>query len=266
MPRIRTVKPEFWADEKLAGMPRDARLLLIGLLNFADDDGRMRGSPMLIRAQVFPYDLDVNTESLLGILAEGSIIVRYEVGGESYIWIRNFKKHQRIDHPSESVLPPPPRPHSVKPRRTIAEGSTQEGKGKEEEGKGEEGNGTLPEPQAASGEKGRTIPTRKAYEAAFEQRWGTKPLSNRAANGQLAKFLDIVGIEAAPHVAEFYVSHPQALYVNAKHPLNLLLRDAQKLHTEWATAGPVTETEARLAERSAANVGSWAKHLKGGEA
>ncbi len=35
MPRIRTVKPEFWEDELLGVMPRDARLLFIATFNMA---------------------------------------------------------------------------------------------------------------------------------------------------------------------------------------------------------------------------------------
>lgn len=138
MPRIRTVKPEFWADEKVSKLPRDARLLFLGLFNFADDAGRMRGNPMLIRAQVFPYDTDIDSESLLRALAESSLIVRYEVEGESYLWIRNFNKHQKIDKPSESVLPAPQtasrQTRSPKTPRTLAEASSTERKGKEGKG------------------------------------------------------------------------------------------------------------------------------------
>lgn len=139
MARIRTVKPDFWADEKLASVSRDARLFFIGLFNFADDEGRLRGSPLLLRSQVFPYDLDVDTESLLRVLVEKSLIVRYEVAAESYVFVRNFSKHQKIDRPSPSVLPDPPREVSTRPRRKLDEASLLEGKGREEEGSGKEG-------------------------------------------------------------------------------------------------------------------------------
>ncbi|KKK60207.1 hypothetical protein LCGC14_3026700, partial [marine sediment metagenome] len=39
MARIRTVKPDFWTSEDVAAVSRNARLLFIGLLNFADDVG-----------------------------------------------------------------------------------------------------------------------------------------------------------------------------------------------------------------------------------
>jgi hypothetical protein len=120
MPRIRSIKPELWADEALARLPRDARLLFIGMLNFADDEGRLRGNPLLIRAQVFPYEPDLDVGALLDALAEGGFILKYETEGQSYLWVRNFEKHQKIEKPSPSKLPPPP---AKKPRRAVGEGS-----------------------------------------------------------------------------------------------------------------------------------------------
>jgi hypothetical protein len=105
---------------------------------------------------------------------------------------------------------------------------------------------TLPDPGTITGQneshgtrpEGRTVPTREAYVAAYRKRWGVAPLINKSANGQLARFVDLVGADAAPKVAAFFLTHEQPLYVNAKHPIPLLLRDASKLHTEWATNKP----------------------------
>ena len=47
MARIRTIKPEFWRDEDLSGLPAETALLAIGLLNHADDeddDSRFRST------------------------------------------------------------------------------------------------------------------------------------------------------------------------------------------------------------------------------
>lgn len=107
MARIRTIKPEFWQDERLSNMPRDARLLFIGLWNVADDYGRLRGHPAFIRGQVFPYDEDIDVEELLNILARGGRIVRYERDGQRFIWIRHFSEHQKMDKRTDSKLPEP---------------------------------------------------------------------------------------------------------------------------------------------------------------
>ena len=58
--------------------------------------------------------------------------------------------------------------------------------------------------------------------------------------------------DAAP-VAAWYVRRGnRQLYVASKHAVDLLLRDAEGLRTEWATGRTVTETQARQADRTAA--------------
>ncbi len=57
MARIRSVKPEFWLDRRLArGVSRDARLLYIGLWNLSDEHGRVRGDARYLKGQLFAYD------------------------------------------------------------------------------------------------------------------------------------------------------------------------------------------------------------------
>lgn len=109
MARIRTIKPEFWANEKVMACSRPSRLLFIGLWNFADDTGRLRDSSKSIKAQIFPGDDDVNSEIVRGMLDELSgngLLQKYEVGGEAYLQITGWN-HQRIDKPQASKCPPP---------------------------------------------------------------------------------------------------------------------------------------------------------------
>jgi len=116
MPRIRTVKPEFWTSEKLASrLPgadgRQARLLFIGLWNLAEDKtGVARGSPAFLRGALFVYDEDVtarDVERWLSLLEAGGFIVRYQRDGSSYLWVRGFLDHQKIEKPSKPTLPEP---------------------------------------------------------------------------------------------------------------------------------------------------------------
>ncbi|MCS5946284.1 hypothetical protein LNP25_19480 [Klebsiella variicola subsp. variicola] len=53
MARIRTVKPEFWTDEKVVECSIPARLLFIGLFNFANDMGCLERSPKRLKMQIF---------------------------------------------------------------------------------------------------------------------------------------------------------------------------------------------------------------------
>ncbi len=115
MARIRSIKPEFWQDEKIAKLPHWNRLLYIGLWNLADDFGRLRGNNLLIRAQVFPYEHDVDIEVGLKALENGGQIQRYFASGESYLFVCNFAKHQKIDTRGKSKLPVPPKPAKFPP-------------------------------------------------------------------------------------------------------------------------------------------------------
>lgn len=156
MPRIRSVKPEFWTSERLGTLlpgvdGRQARLLFIALWNLAEDHGVCRGSPVYLRGAAFIYDEDVtakDVERWLSMLEAGRFIVRYQDNGSSLIWIRGFDEHQKIDRKSKTSLREPSREEKdgcASPRRVLDEPSLQEGKGRE--GKGEERN--LPASQSA---------------------------------------------------------------------------------------------------------------------
>jgi hypothetical protein len=107
--RIRTVKPEFFADEDVAELTPFARLLFIGLWNMSDREGRLEDRPRRIKKEILGYDDDVNIELLLTELADRTFLIRYEVDSRRYIQIRTFVRHQR-PHPKEapSVIPPAP--------------------------------------------------------------------------------------------------------------------------------------------------------------
>jgi hypothetical protein len=107
MARIRSVKPETWTDEKFVELSPLARLLFIGLWNFADDDGRMVYSPKRIKMQVLPND-DADAAELVGEIRRAAMVDVYVVDGVEYLQICNFAKHQKIDKRRASSLPPPP--------------------------------------------------------------------------------------------------------------------------------------------------------------
>lgn len=47
MARIRTIKPEFWSDEKLSPLAPIDRLTFLGLISMADDYGRVHDARRL---------------------------------------------------------------------------------------------------------------------------------------------------------------------------------------------------------------------------
>lgn len=100
------IDPEYWSDEEIGGWSHGARLLYIGLWNFADDEGRFKAADELLKSQIFPYDKKISIKKLKAEL--GKKIQWYEVEGLKYGYIRNFSKYQRIDRPTPSKLPEPP--------------------------------------------------------------------------------------------------------------------------------------------------------------
>lgn len=98
MARMRTIKPEFWTDDKIVELSLLARLLFIGLWNFADDDGYLEHSPKRIKRLIFPdQDIDVE-QGLLELLAAGFLCVCDSDQGE-LLKICKFDEHQRPQHP-----------------------------------------------------------------------------------------------------------------------------------------------------------------------
>ena len=108
MARIRTIKPEFPQSESIGRICRDARLLFILLWTIADDDGRTRAASRMLASLLCPYDDDVPglIDGWLGELEREGCIRRYEVDGSIYLELCNWLKHQKIDKPSKSRLPP----------------------------------------------------------------------------------------------------------------------------------------------------------------
>lgn len=104
MARIRTVKPEFWTDEKVVECSIAARLLFVGMFNFSDDNGNLVNSPKRIKMQVFPADI-IDCEPLLNELMAHGLLHEYSVNNVSYLNIKGFNKHQKINRPSRTDIP-----------------------------------------------------------------------------------------------------------------------------------------------------------------
>src|SRR6185369_10598356 len=116
MARIRTIKPDFWTHEKVLGLSPLARLMFIGMWNFADDYGRMDYAPRSIKARIFPTDDTVTVESvksMLGELSSQDLIIVYSAKDREYLEITGWE-HQRIDKRQPSKIPGPFEDGSVK--------------------------------------------------------------------------------------------------------------------------------------------------------
>lgn len=100
MARIRTIKPEFWEDEKIGKLPIPCRLFFIGCWNFADDFGVIKGNAALLKSQIFPYDENLRVSEIkkwIDSLVDARMLVPIIHAEESYYFIRTFRSHQVLD-------------------------------------------------------------------------------------------------------------------------------------------------------------------------
>lgn len=91
----------------------------------------------------------------------------------------------------------------------------------------------------------------RAYKLAYAKKYGEPPVWNSKLGGQLKQFIARVPKHEAAAIAEFYLTHPA--YMNAMHPIGMLLRDAEKLRTEWATGRRMTSGAAKNEELRVSN-------------
>lgn len=101
-----------WASGQVAKLSPMARLLFIGLITLGDDDGRLKGSPALIRSQIFPYDDDIKVADVAKMLVEieaQKLVIGYEVEGEQCYFHPKWEEYQHIreDRRRESNIPAP---------------------------------------------------------------------------------------------------------------------------------------------------------------
>ncbi|MFD5864401.1 hypothetical protein ACFWGP_05585 [Agromyces sp. NPDC127015] len=157
--RIRAIKPEFWENEDVQSLDREARFTLIGLWMYVDDYGRGSGNPALIRSAVYPLD-DISNDVIerhLTELDDAGLIKIYDVGRRTYVWITDWFYWQRVDKPTDSRLPGHPEDvytgltvdgvrEEVNSSRAVREPLVGEGRG------GESARGREREPREREGE------------------------------------------------------------------------------------------------------------------
>jgi hypothetical protein len=112
MSNKRMVHTSIWASGQVSKLSREARLLYIGLITFADDEGRLKGSPALLRSEVFPYDEDVSIKDVgrwLADIIKLNLVKEYMVDDESYLFHPKWSEYQtlRADRRKESHVPAP---------------------------------------------------------------------------------------------------------------------------------------------------------------
>lgn len=290
MARARNIKPSFFTNEQLADNSPLGRLLFIGLWTLADYKGDLEWKERTIKIQILPWD-NCDLKEIAISLDKSGLIRFYSDGQKVYINIPGFERHQNphpnekkkgsdcpaysdrlrqlIDittlainqdksrqeterqctDPAESLLLNPESP-ILNPDSLNPESASQPAAGCDEASPSPQASRSPPKKKSSDAKGAETW---SAYSEAYSRRYGVDPVRNAKTSGMIAQLVDRLGRDDAPLVAGFYVQHSNSLYVASGHSIGLLLRDAEKLRTEWATGRKVTQTMARQTDRTASN-------------
>lgn len=207
MARIRSIKPDFWTSEQVMECSPTARLMFIGLWNFADDHGRLPCAPKTIKAQIFPAD-DINSETvrrMIDELSANGLVQVYVVDDKEYLFITGWR-HQKIDKRQAAKYPEPPPYQSPTIRRMVStdlRGS---------EGIGEERNEPKHSPDA------KAPRTKQEYSEEFESKfWMPYPRSPTMAKKEAWR--EWMRLEPDQRTAACQAIEPYKKYLRSKPTL-----------------------------------------------
>jgi len=113
--RMRSINGNFFEDDKVARVSRDARLFFIGLWPRMDRTGIIEDNPRLFKSLIFPYDTDVNSEMINGWIDDLTccvdesgetfwpMLIRLRLNKKRLLWAPKFSTNQS-PHRKEQYL------------------------------------------------------------------------------------------------------------------------------------------------------------------
>ena len=111
MARKRMIDPTIWADEDFGRLSSTAKVMFIGMISNADDDGILPGNAIFLCNTIFPFEefsqkkaKKIKNEILFSIKSLKS----YSIDGKEYLIFGKWKSYQSINKPQKSKYPTPP--------------------------------------------------------------------------------------------------------------------------------------------------------------
>ncbi len=106
----RMTKTGYYTDGELLRWPRSLREFYRGLWHIADDSGCLENDPFEMKLLLYPSprDHDITEEdckNFVSKLLECGKLIPYPINGKQYLYVKNFRQHQRIDKPSSPDTP-----------------------------------------------------------------------------------------------------------------------------------------------------------------
>lgn len=213
MPRIRTIKPEFFRSPSTAGASFAARILFEAMWCWADDYGIGETNINGLLGFAFCDDDGIDAAELQRLLTEVQCnyeVVFYIHRGRYYYAVPTWDEHQKNERRARKMQPLPTDPESAPDLRFKASeelhGTSVQSHGSSAPGTGEQGN-------RGTGEKTSTTaaPPKIAYTVEFQRWWSTYPRRD-TGKADAAKAYDkarkIVDAETLLVAAQRYAQDP----------------------------------------------------------
>jgi hypothetical protein len=109
---MRVVLPTFWDDEGIGLLSWDARLTLIAMWSYVQDNGVNKDNVGSIIGQFFGNDAEKNYEATrlrvsgaLDELCAAGLLIRFEHKGVKFLEVTDWPTWQKPDHPSKARYP-----------------------------------------------------------------------------------------------------------------------------------------------------------------
>jgi len=105
----RMLDNSLWSNENFAALPPRGRLLQIGMITIADDQGRLKAHPLFLAKEIFPYDhMEASDVSKwLALMEQNGTIQLYTVDGKQYAQFLNWWDYQSLQFAHASSYPRP---------------------------------------------------------------------------------------------------------------------------------------------------------------
>lgn len=241
MARIRSIKPEFWRDEKIATLKNKlAGYFFIGLWNVADDEGKFPLSPRALALQL-PIFRSKEVVTYLSELSQKGLIQKSECS--QWGLITNWS-HQRIDKPQvpkvklEDIqwLPVSDSTNGIEQSRPIDARIGSDRKGKDSIGEDKS-----PRAKRARKPTASVVLTNEVI-AVYCDEWKKRypshssPIILPASAKHMKTLVEAIGIEKAKTLVTAYLQMNDKWYVTKRHDIWTLVNNIQAVQ-QFAESG-----------------------------
>ncbi len=104
------IDPSIWADEDFGRLSSDAKVMFIGMISNADDEGRLPGDSIYLSATIFPFN-GLSPQKASRICKEIEEKMKsatfFVEKSKKYIQLEKFLIYQSINRPTPSKYPQP---------------------------------------------------------------------------------------------------------------------------------------------------------------